>query len=112
MRNCRLCVVDAYDVAVIRNCSFRECHVHELDGNWEEEGVIDIRMPRDGMGFRPLKAEAIIDKLLIDSVHAEDPDAPASMLVRMDGEEPALRNLTVRNFTCGGQPAEMKETTV
>ncbi len=109
VRTCRLCVVDAYDVAAIRNCSFRECHVHELDGNWEDEGVIDIRMPREGMGFRPLKGEAVIENLLLESIHAEDPEAPSSVLIRMDGDKPALRNLTVRNFTCGGIPSELKE---
>ncbi len=112
VRTCRLCVVDAYDLALIRNCSFRECHVHELDGNWEEDGVVDIRMPRDGMGFRPLKAEAIIDTLLIESVHAEDPEAQASALIRMDDGEPALRNLSVKNLTCGGKPASIQETRI
>ena len=45
VRTVRLCAVDAYDNAAIRDVSWTNCYVHHLPTNWHNPFLIDIQAP-------------------------------------------------------------------
>jgi hypothetical protein len=103
VRTARLVACDAFDEAAIENISWKDCYVYEQDDLWTESYIVHLNAPPARTAFRSIPALATVRDVRLAHISSRDP-GNALMIARLDGDVPAIQDITVHDLTAAGQP--------
>lgn len=99
VRTGRLCGIDAFDNACVRNVLFAGCHVHHFDDAMMDRRLIDLNAPE--IAFREIIGKSCIENVTLRNISS---DEPARVVLTGRNAEFMVNNVTMENVSVAGKP--------
>lgn len=103
VRTARLCVIDAFDRAHVREVVFNDCRVHQLDTLRADSVatgyVIELQAP--AQAWRPIAAQGKISGVTLTDIVS---DTPGRCAVRGQSDERGVVDVSLERVQFGGMP--------
>jgi len=101
VRTNRLCGIDAFDNAHVRNVRFEDCHVHHFDDAMKDRRLIDLYSPTKEDAFRKIIGKSKIDGVTLRNISSEE---PCRIVLTGRSAECEVENVVMENIRANGRP--------